>query len=181
MGTWNFTFWKKSLWKHIENENGSLEEICIADKIDISLYDNTNQNEKNNPETLTEEKEVNKKVTDLQKKILLNFEKELTNNKEKLIFNKRIFNSEYKISKLKDLSSLLNISVQRINKIEKKLKSKVKDIFDIEKKISGHRINMNFNFNKTKQGGYLHNFSSLVRGCRVAVAPDHWFFFHSFL
>lgn len=127
-------FEKKSLWKHIENENGSLEEICIADKIDISLYDNTNQNEKNNPETLTEEKEVNKKVTDLQKKILLNFEKELTNNKEKLIFNKRIFNSEYKISKLKDLSSLLNISVQRINKIEKKLKSKVKDIFDIEKK-----------------------------------------------
>ena len=39
MGTWNFTFEK--IWKHIENENGSLEEICIADKIDISLYDNT--------------------------------------------------------------------------------------------------------------------------------------------
>ena len=68
MGTWNFTFWKKSLLKHIENENGSLEEICIADKIDISLYDNTNQNEKNNPETLTEEKEVNKKVKTYKRK-----------------------------------------------------------------------------------------------------------------
>ena len=127
-------FEKKPLWQKFENEEGLSEEICIADKLNISLYDNTNLKTIYNPEYLLEEKEKNKKIEYHQKKILINFEKTLTNKKEKIIFSKRIFNSELKIYKLKEISAILNISIQRINKIEKNLRSKLKKIYSVENK-----------------------------------------------
>ena len=125
---------KKTLWQKFENEEGLSEEICIADKLNISLYDNTNLKTIYNPEYLLEEKEKNKKIEYHQKKILIDFEKTLTNKKEKIIFSKRIFNSELKIYKLKEISAILNISIQRINKIEKNLRSKLKKIYSVENK-----------------------------------------------
>ena len=127
-------FEKKPLWQKFENEEGLSEEICIADKLDISLYDNTNLKTIYNPEYLLEEKEKNKKIELHQKKILINFENTLTNKKEKIIFSKRIFNSKLKIYKLKEISAILNISIQRINKIEKNLRSRLKKIYSVENK-----------------------------------------------
>ena len=53
---------------------------------------------------------------------------------KKTIFKKRMYCLEENELKLKELSHLLNISVQRISVIEKNLKIKFKDFFSIESK-----------------------------------------------
>ena len=46
----------------------------------------------------------------------------------------RIYNENLSFLKLREISNLLGISIQRISKIEKKLKVQLKKIYDVEKK-----------------------------------------------
>ena len=57
----------------------------------------------------------------------------LDNKIKKVIFEKRMYCEKENEIKLKDLSKLLNISIQRISLIEKNLKNQFKKYFNIEK------------------------------------------------
>jgi len=122
---------KKPLW--IKDSHNEDKEICIIDdlknKVSISNFLNEN---KTTIDVLIdlENKENIKKII---KKFFVNL-----NEQEKIIFQKRIFNEKDCYEKLKDISQKLNISIQRINKIENNLKIKLKDYFIVEnKKLTG--------------------------------------------
>ena len=66
---------------------------------------------------------------------LFNFQ---LNENEKLIFAKRMYCNKEDEIKLKEISNLLNISIQRVSKIESDIKNKFKNFYTIEnKKITG--------------------------------------------
>ena len=129
----SYHFDKIPLWKKKEDSDGSLEEICIADKKEIGLYDNLNQSEYYNPESEIEKNDELKNIN-LKKDILKNFGEKITNQKEKIIFKNRIYNENLSFLKLREISDLLGISIQRISKIEKKIKIQLKEIYVIEKR-----------------------------------------------
>ena len=119
---------KKPIWKTIKNDNGKEEEIYIIDNLDYI------QSFKNCPENLSA-LEVNSKKEDLKNsKIIFNNFKLQLNSNEKIIFEKRIYCNKEDEIKLKDLSILLKISIQRISKIESQIKEKLKFFYTIENK-----------------------------------------------
>ena len=119
---------KKPIWKTIKNDNGKEEEIYIIDNLDYI------QSFKNCPENLSA-LEVNSKQEDLKNsKIIFNNFKLQLNSNEKIIFEKRIYCNKEDEIKLKDLSILLKISIQRISKIESQIKEKLKYFYTVENK-----------------------------------------------
>ena len=66
-------------------------------------------------------------------KIFKKFKLQLNKN-EKIIFEKRIYCNKEDEVKLKELSALLNISIQRISKIESQIKEKLKSFYSVENK-----------------------------------------------
>ncbi len=119
---------KKPIWKTIKNDNGKEEEIYIIDNLDYI------QSFKNCPENLSA-LEVNSKQEDLKNsKIIFNNFKLQLNSNEKIIFEKRIYCNKEDEIKLKDLSILLKISIQRISKIESQIKEKLKFFYTVENK-----------------------------------------------
>ena len=130
---------KKSIWKNITNDNGREEEIYITDNLNCGITISENiKSYYNSPENISalevnsnqEELEKNKKIFDLFKSQL--------NSNEKLIFEKRMYCNKEDEIKLKEISALLNISIQRVSKIENDIKKKLKNFYSIEnKKITG--------------------------------------------
>jgi len=122
---------KKPLW--IKNNHNEDEEICLIDNLNnkVSISNFSNENKKTIDILIDLE---NKKIF---KEILKKFFVDL-NEQEKIIFQKRLFNEKDCYEKLKVISKKLNISVQRINKIENNLKIKLKNYFIVEnKKLTG--------------------------------------------
>ena len=67
-------------------------------------------------------------------RIIKKFQKfHLDNKIKKSIFEKRMYCEKENEIKLKDLSKLLNISIQRISFIEKNLREEFKNYFNVEK------------------------------------------------
>lgn len=130
----SFHFENISLWKKLDNKDGFEEEVCITDKKDKSLYDNLYQSNYEDPAIVVEKFDRNKENI-LKKEIIKKVYNTLKKDNEKIIFEKRIYNYNNKFLKLKELSNLLNISIQRINCIEKKLKKKINETYIVEKKI----------------------------------------------
>ena len=126
-------FNKIPLWQKVTNEDGNEEEVCIADKKQINLYDNNFQNDFNDPSIVFDEIE-NQKELDNNKVILNNFKKSLIKKRELIIFEKRLYCISENPLKLKDLAKLLNISIQRVNNIENNIKKKLKDFYTVENK-----------------------------------------------
>ena len=125
------------LWKKIENNEGIIEDVSIFENKKINFYDNNNQNEFDDPAFEIERKEETKNF-EFKINILNNFKKNLENKNEKIIFEKRIYNKTGDFIKLKELSNILNISMQRISFIEKNMKIKLKNFYSVEnKKITG--------------------------------------------
>ena len=92
----------------------------------------------NNPENISA-LEVNSNQEELEnnRKILNLFKLQLNQN-EKIIFEKRMYCNKEDEIKLKEISDLLNISIQRISKIESNIKNKFKRFYTVEnKKITG--------------------------------------------
>jgi len=130
---------KKSIWKNVTNDNGREEEIYITDNLNCAITISENiKSYYNSPENISalevnsnqEELEKNKKIFDLFKLQL--------NSNEKLIFEKRMYCNKEEEMKLKEISTLLNISIQRVSKIENNIKKKLKNFYSVEnKKITG--------------------------------------------
>jgi len=130
---------KKSIWKNVTNDNGREEEIYITDNLNCAITISENiKSYYNSPENISalevnsnqEELEKNKKIFDLFKLQL--------NSNEKLIFEKRMYCNKEDEMKLKEISTLLNISIQRVSKIENNIKKKLKNFYSVEnKKITG--------------------------------------------
>ncbi len=121
-------FEKKAIWKLKTNEDGQEEEACIIDNLDyIKSFNNCSEN--------ISALEVNSRQEDLEnsKKIFKKFKLQLNEN-EKIIFEKRIYCNKEDEVKLKELSTLLNISIQRISKIESQIKEKFKSFYSVENK-----------------------------------------------
>ena len=126
-------FNKIPLWQKVENEDGDKEEICIADKKEINLYDNNFQNDYNDPAIIFDKIE-NQNELDKNKIILNKFSKSLSKVNEKIIFEKRLYCVSENSLKLKDLAKLLSISIQRVGIIENNIKKKLKDFYSVENK-----------------------------------------------
>ena len=126
-------FDKISLWQKSKDEDGTEEEICIADQKDINLYDNNFQNNFNDPSIIFDEIEYQKEL-DHNKFILNNFKKTLIKNNEKIIFENRLYCTSGNILKLKELAKLLDISIQRVSNIENNIKKKLKNFYYVENK-----------------------------------------------
>lgn len=130
---------KKSIWKNVTNDNGREEEVYITDNLNCAITISENiKSYYNSPENISalevnsnqEELEKNKKIFDLFKLQL--------NSNEKLIFEKRMYCNKEDEMKLKEISTLLNISIQRVSKIENNIKKKLKNFYSVEnKKITG--------------------------------------------
>ena len=119
---------KKAIWKLKTNEDGKEEETCIIDNLDyIKSFNNCSEN--------ISALEVNSRQEDLEnsKNIFKKFKLHLNEN-EKIIFEKRIYCNKEDEVKLKELSALLNISIQRISKIESQIKEKLKSFYSVENK-----------------------------------------------
>ncbi|MDA9608961.1 sigma-70 family RNA polymerase sigma factor [Candidatus Pelagibacter sp.] len=130
---------KKSIWKNVTNDDGREEEIYITDNLNCGIAISENiKSYYNSPENISalevnsnqEELEKNKKIFDLFKLKL--------NSNENLIFEKRMYCNKEDEIKLKEISTLLNISIQRVSKIENNIKKKLKNFYSVEnKKITG--------------------------------------------
>ena len=119
---------KKPIWKLNTYEDGKEEEVCVIDNLDyIKSFSNCTEK--------ISSLEVNSRQEELEnyKKIFNNFKFQLNKN-EKIIFEKRIYCNKEDEVKLKELSNLLNISIQRISKIEFQIKEKLKSFITIENK-----------------------------------------------
>jgi RNA polymerase sigma factor (sigma-70 family) len=132
-------FEKKPIWKKIINENGKEEEIYIIDNLNCGIVVSDNiKSYNNNPENISA-LEVNSNNEELKnnKKIFNLFKLQLNEN-EKIIFQKRMYCNKEDEIKLKEISILLNLSIQRVSKIESNLKNKFKIFYMVEnKKITG--------------------------------------------
>lgn len=119
---------KISIWQKFKNENNKTEEICIADKQHINLYDNNFQNDFNDPQIIYDEIEKQKEI-EINKIILNNFKKSLEKRNEIIIFEKRLYCVSGDPLKLKEIAKLLGVSLQRVATIENNLKKKLKNFF----------------------------------------------------
>jgi RNA polymerase sigma factor (sigma-70 family) len=130
---------KKSIWKNVTNDNGREEEIYITDNLNCAITISENiKSYYNSPENISA-LEVNSNQEELEKnkKIFYLFKLQLNSN-EKLIFEKRMYCNKEDEMKLKEISTLLNISIQRVSKIENNIKKKLKNFYSVEnKKITG--------------------------------------------
>ena len=130
---------KKSIWKKIINEDGKEEEVYLIDNLNCGITISENiKSFNNNPENISA-LEVNSNQEELEnnRKILNLFKLQLNQN-EKIIFEKRMYCNKEDEIKLKEISDLLNISIQRISKIESNIKNKFKSFYTVEnKKITG--------------------------------------------
>ncbi len=119
---------KKPIWKLNTNKNGKEDEICVIDNLDyIKSFINC-------PENISSlEVASNQEELKNFKKIFNKFKLRLNEN-EKIIFEKRIYCNKEDEVKLKKLSNLLNISIQRISKIESQVKEKLKSFIAVENK-----------------------------------------------
>ena len=119
---------KKPIWKLNTNNNGKEDEICVIDNLDyIKSFINCPENISSLEATSNQEELKN------FKKIFNKFKLQLNEN-EKIIFERRIYCNKEDEVKLKELSTLLNISIQRISKIESQIKEKLKSFYCIENK-----------------------------------------------
>jgi len=127
-------FEKKSIWKREINENGTEEEKYILDDLKCGISNSDNIKSFDNCLENISALEVNSNQEELirSKKIFNQFKSKL-NEKEKIIFDKRIYCNKEDEVKLKELSLILEISIQRINKIELNIKEKLKSFYCIEK------------------------------------------------
>jgi len=127
-------FEKKSIWKREINENGTEEEKYILDDLKCGISNSDNIKSFDNCLENISALEVNSNQEELirSKKIFNQFKSKL-NEKEKIIFDKRIYCNKEDEVKLKELSLILEISIQRINKIESNIKEKLKSFYCIEK------------------------------------------------
>jgi RNA polymerase sigma factor (sigma-70 family) len=122
---------KKPLW--IKNNQNEDEEICLIDNLNNKVSISNFSNENIATIDILIDLENKKKFKEIIKKFFVDL-----NEQEKIIFQKRLFNEKDCYEKLKDISKKLNISIQRINKIEKNLKIKLKNYFIVEnKKLTG--------------------------------------------
>ena len=127
-------FEKKSIWKREINENGTEEEKYILDDLKCGISNSDYIKSFDNCLENISALEVNSNQEELvrSKKIFSQFKSKL-NEKEKIIFDKRIYCNKEDEVKLKELSLILEISIQRINKIELNIKEKLKSFYCIEK------------------------------------------------
>ncbi len=133
-------FEKKVDWVTVNNEEGK-DEMHVTEifkkgnsipNINLSNYIKSFHN---TPEIrsageklfIKDEKENIKKIIHKFKLIYVN------NNIKSLIFDNRIYCESEKELKLKELSKILRISIQRISFIEKNLKKNFKNFFNVEK------------------------------------------------
>ncbi len=131
---------KKSDWKIVDIGEGD-EEVHVSEifKKGNSIPNiNLSHNIKsiyNSPEIRSSAEQffINDEKKNRKKIINKFFNKYLKSYSEKLIFEKRMYCFKEDECKLKDLSKILNISVQRISIIEKNLKEKFKYFYSIEK------------------------------------------------
>ena len=121
-----------SLWKKLDNKDGFEEEVCITDKKDKSLYDNLYQSNYEDPAIVVEKFDRNKE--NILKKEIIKSLQYIKKDNEKIIFKKEFIITIINFLNLKNFN-LLNISIQRINCIEKKLKKKINETYIVEKKI----------------------------------------------
>ncbi len=138
----NIHFEKKSEWKII-NSSDSEKKIHVADNIKMcgekpilgSALSNYIKSYNNSPENVSSGEiykidEENK----IKLRIFKKFEEIYCNSEiKKNIFKKRMFCLKEEEVKLKYLSSLFAISIQRISLIEKKLKEEFKNFYTVEK------------------------------------------------
>lgn len=130
---------KKSIWKKVTSDDGREEEIYITDNLNCGIATSGNVKSYNNSPENISALEENSKQEELEKnqKILSRFKFQLNNN-EKIIFEKRMYCNKEDEIKLKEISNLLNISIQRVSKIENNIKKKLKNFYSVEnKKITG--------------------------------------------
>lgn len=134
-------FEKQSDWKTVETDEGK-DQIHVTEIFkkgnslphNISLSNNIKSHH-NTPEIrssgenlfISEEKNNLKKIINKFKQTYLD------NNIKKIIFEKRMYCQKENELKLKCLSNLLGISIQRISIIEKNLKEKFKNYYTVEK------------------------------------------------
>ena len=139
----NIHFEKQSEWKIINSEKETNDFIHVSENIELSgdvpilgsclskfikSYHNTPENISSG-EIFKIEEERNNNI-----KIIKKFQDLYLDNKiKKLIFEKRMYCEKENEIKLKDLSKLLNISIQRISLIEKNLRNEFKKYFNVEK------------------------------------------------
>lgn len=127
-------FEKKSIWKRETNENGIEEEKYILDDLKCAISNSDNIKSFDNCLENISALEVNSIQEELvRSKEIFNKFKTKLNEKEKIIFEKRIYCNKEDEVKLKELSHILEISIQRINKIELNIKEKLKSFYCIEK------------------------------------------------
>mgnify|MGYP006080838339 FL=1 len=126
---------KKSIWKKTTNEDGKEEEIYLTDNLNCGIVISDNIKSFNNSPENVSALEVNSNQEELEKNRnifkLFNFQ---LNENEKLIFAKRMYCNKEDEIKLKEISNLLNISIQRVSKIESIIKNKFKNFYTIENK-----------------------------------------------
>ena len=130
---------KKSIWKKTTNEDGKEEEVYLTDNINCGITISDNIKSYNNSPENVSALEVNSNQEELEnnRKIFNLFRFQLNKN-EKIIFEKRMYCNKEDEIKLKEISSLLNISIQRVSKIESGVKIKFKQFYTVEnKKITG--------------------------------------------
>ncbi len=138
----NIHFEKQSEWKII-NSSDSEKKIHVVDNIKMcgdtptlgSSLSNFIKSYHNSPENISSG-EIYKINEERKNKldIFKNFEKIYCNSEiKKNIFKKRMFCQKEEEVKLKYLSNLFGISIQRISLIEKKLKEEFKNFYTVEK------------------------------------------------
>ena len=130
---------KKSIWEKVNNDNGGEEEICLTDNLNCGIAISENIKSYNNSLENISALEVNSNQEELKKnKNIFDIFKFQLNDNEKIIFEKRMYCNKEDEIKLKEISSLLNISIQRVSKIEKNIKKKLKNFYCVEnEKITG--------------------------------------------
>ena len=111
----------------------------LTDNLNCGIAVSNNIKSYNNSPENVSALEVNSNQEELSKnrKIFKLFKFQLNEN-EKIIFEKRMYCNKEDEIKLKEISNLLNISIQRVSKIESDIKNKFKNFYTIEnKKITG--------------------------------------------
>lgn len=139
----NTHFEKKSEWKIINSEKETNNFIHVSENIELSgdvptlgsCLSKFVKSYHNTPENISSGEIF--KIKDERKnkiKIIKKFQDTYLDNEiKKIIFEKRMYCEKENEIKLKDLSKLLNISIQRISLIEKNLRNEFKKYFNVEK------------------------------------------------
>lgn len=139
----NIHFERKSEWKVVNSEKDKNDIIHVSEDVKLSgdtpifssCLSNFVKSYHNTPENISSGEIL--KIEEEKKnniRIIKKFQKfHLDNKIKKSIFEKRMYCEKENEIKLKDLSKLLNISIQRISFIEKNLREEFKNYFNVEK------------------------------------------------